>query len=118
MGFCWGGGIVNTMAVSDPNLKAGAAYYGTPPDFGGCCPKIKAELLLLNFADPKLDTRLGQLAPGYEDALKKAKINYHLYFYEGANHAFNDDTQAPRYNADAAKTAWARSMDLFKRNLS
>ena len=116
VGFCWGGGIVNAMAVSDPTLNAGSAYYGVPPTLSDV-PKIKAEMLI-NYADPKLDTRLGQMAPGYEDALKKAGIKHQFYYYEGANHAFNDDTQAPRYNADAAKTAWARTLDLFKRNLS
>jgi carboxymethylenebutenolidase len=115
VGFCWGGGIVNRMAVSDPSLNAGVVYYGSPPD-PSAAAKIKAPLLL-NYADPKLDTRLGALVPAYEDALKAAKIKYTLYYYEGANHAFNDDTQSARYDASAAKEAWARSLAFFKENL-
>jgi carboxymethylenebutenolidase len=116
IGFCWGGGVINQMAVNDPTLDAGAVYYGMPPD-AASVGKIKATLLL-NYADPKLDTRLGALVPAYEEALKAAKINYTLYYYEGANHAFNDDTQSARYNEAAAKTAWARSLALFKEKLS
>lgn len=116
IGFCWGGGIVNDMAVSDPQLNAGSAYYGAPPDLTKV-GQIKAELLL-NYADPKLDTRLGALAPDYDAALKKAGIKHQFYFYPGANHAFNDDTQAPRYDEASAKLAWSRTLDLFKRNLS
>jgi carboxymethylenebutenolidase len=116
VGFCWGGGVINQMAVNDPTLNAAVVYYGTPPDLAAVA-KIKAALLL-NYADPKLDTRLGALVPAYEDALKAAKIKYTLYYYEGANHAFNDDTQSARYNEAAAKAAWARSLALFKENLS
>ncbi len=116
IGFCWGGGVINQMAVNDPSLNAAAVYYGTPPDLA-VVGKIKTALLL-NYADPKLDTRLGALVPAYEDALKAAHIKYALYYYEGANHAFNDDTQSARYNEAAAKTAWSHSLALFKDNLS
>jgi carboxymethylenebutenolidase len=115
IGFCWGGGIVNQLAVMDPLLAAGDAYYGTPPD-ASLVPQIKA-VMLLQFADPKLDTRLGGLAPAYEAALKQAHIRYSLYFYEGANHAFNDDTQSARYDEAAAKLAWQRTVALFKETL-
>ena len=77
-----------------------------------------ADWLLANYADPKLDTRLGGMLPDYEKALKDAKINYQLFTYEGANHAFNDDTAGDRYNANAAKLAWGRTMDLFKANVA
>jgi carboxymethylenebutenolidase len=115
IGFCWGGGIINRMAVSDPTLNAAVVFYGPPPDLAAV-GKIKAPLLL-NYADPKLDKWLGPMVPGYEDALKAAKIKYTLYYYEGANHGFNDDTQAARYNEAAAKTAWARGLALFKETL-
>ena len=116
VGFCWGGGVINQMAVSDPTLNAAVVYYGVPPDLGAV-GKIKAALLL-NYADPKLDTRLGALVPAYVEALKAAKIKFTLYDYEGANHAFNDDTQSARYNAEAAKTAWQRTLTLFKEKLT
>ncbi|SEF01792.1 carboxymethylenebutenolidase [Rhizobiales bacterium GAS188] len=114
VGFCWG--LINQIAVSDPTLNAAVVYYGTPPD-AASVSKIKAALLL-NYADPKLDTRLGALVPAYEEALKAAKIKYTLYYYEGANHAFNDDTQSARYNEAAAKTAWQRTLASFKENVA
>jgi carboxymethylenebutenolidase len=116
VGFCWGGGVINQMAVNDPTLNAAVVYYGSPPD-SGAVGKIKSALLL-NYADPKLDTRLGALVPAYEEALKAAGIKYTLYYYEGANHAFSDDTQSARYNEAAAKAAWQRTLAIFKENLA
>jgi carboxymethylenebutenolidase len=115
IGFCWGGGVINRMAVNDPTLNAAVVFYGPPPDLESV-GKIKAPLLL-NCADPKLDKWLGPQMPGYEEALKAANIKYTVYYYEGANHGFNDDTAGARYNADAAKTAWSRSLAFFKQNL-
>jgi carboxymethylenebutenolidase len=116
VGFCWGGGVINQLAVADPTLDAGVVYYGAPAD-AAAVSQIKAPLLL-NYADPKLDTRLGALVPAYEAALKAAHVNYTLYYYEGANHAFNDDTQSARYDEAAAKLAWQRTLSLFKQALS
>jgi carboxymethylenebutenolidase len=116
VGFCWGGGVINQLAVADPTLNAGVVYYGTPPDTAQV-GQIKTPLLL-NYADPKLDTRLGALVPAFEAALKQAHANYALYFYTGANHAFNDDTQSARYDEAAAKLAWQRSLAFFKQYLS
>lgn len=116
IGFCWGGGIVNQLAVADPLLNAGAVYYGEPPA-PASVSRIKATMLL-NHADPKLDTRIGGLVPAYEEALKTAHIKYSLYYYEGANHGFNDDTGGERYDATAAKLAWERTMALFKETLA
>ncbi|MFI4995150.1 MAG: dienelactone hydrolase family protein [Hyphomicrobiales bacterium] len=114
VGFCWRGGI--DIAVNDPTLNAAAVYYGLPPD-AAAVGKIKAALLL-NYADPKLDKWLGPLVPAYEEALKAANIKYTLYFYEGANHGFNDDTAGVRYNEAAAKLAWQRTLAFFKENLA
>jgi carboxymethylenebutenolidase len=116
VGFCWGGGVINQLAVADPTLNAGVVYYGAPADAAKVA-QIRAALLL-NYADPKLDTRLGALVPAYEAALKAANVKFTLYYYSGANHAFNDDTQAARYDADAAKLAWQRTLELFKETLS
>jgi carboxymethylenebutenolidase len=116
VGFCWGGGVVNQLAVHDPSLNAAVVYYGTPAK-----PEEAAQVrtaLLLNYADPSLDKRNGALAPPYAEALKAAGKDYQIYFYQGAQHAFNDDTQSARYNEPAAKLAWSRTLALFKRALS
>ncbi|MHB8886668.1 MAG: dienelactone hydrolase family protein [Methylovirgula sp.] len=79
--------------------------------------KITAPLLL-NYADPSRDTRLGVFLPAYERALKAVEIHVKLYVYEGANHAFNDDTQKARYDEPAAKLAWSRTLAFFKDTLA
>ena len=114
IGFCWGGDVVNRLAVSDPELVAAVPYYGLPPDLS-LVPKIKA-VMLLHHADPKLDTRVGAKVPAYEAALSDAHIRYTLYYYAGANHGFNDDTSS-RYDEAAAKLAWGRTLALFKETL-
>jgi carboxymethylenebutenolidase len=115
VGFCWGGGVVNRLAVADPMLNVGVPFYGAPPPSEDV-PKIKAAMLI-NFADPDLDKTLGMAAPAYEEALKKAGIRYEMRFYPGAQHAFNDDT-GQRHHPEAAKLAWSRTMAAFKANLS
>ncbi|HEY5225523.1 MAG TPA: dienelactone hydrolase family protein [Methylovirgula sp.] len=120
LGFSWGGGVVNRVAAEPArmhgaNIDAGVVYYGAPPPLDQVA-KIKAALLL-NYADPKLDTRLGGLLPGYEEALKAAKVRYTLYVYAGANHAFNDDTQSAHYDEAAASLAWERTLGFFKDHL-
>ena len=116
IGFCWGGDVANRTAVTNPTLNAVSVYYGVAPDLA-LAPNIKAALLL-NYADPKIDTRVGATVPPYEQALKTANIKYSLYYYEGANHAFNDDTNSARYNEAAAKLAWQRTLALFKANVA
>jgi carboxymethylenebutenolidase len=113
VGFCWGGGLVNQMAVNDPTLNAAVAYYGRQPDAADV-PKIKAPLLL-HYAG--LDTRIDEGIPAYKAALDKAGVSYQIYMYEGANHAFNNDTSAERYNAEAAKLAWDRTLAFFAEKL-
>jgi len=114
VGFCWGGGLVNQLAVHDPKLNAGVAYYGAQPKAEDV-PKIKAALLL-HYGG--LDTRINAGIPAYEAALKAAGTRYELYVYEGANHAFNNDTSPARYNAEVAKLAWERTLKLFKEKLA
>ena len=113
VGFCWGGALTNQLAVHSPTLKAAAAYYGSQPAAADV-PKIKAEILL-HYGG--LDTRINAGIPAYEEALKAAGIKYQLFVYEGVNHAFNNDTGGERYNASAAKLAWERNMELFKRTI-
>jgi carboxymethylenebutenolidase len=114
VGFCWGGGMVNQVAVHAPELNAGVAYYGAVPKTADV-PKIKAPLLLHYGA---LDSRINAGKPGYEAALKAAGKTYAMYVYEGANHAFNNDTSPARYNKVAAELAWGRTVAFFKRYLA
>lgn len=113
VGFCWGGGLANQLAVNVPTLNAAVAFYGKQPDAADV-PKIKAPLQL-HYAG--LDERINAGIPAYEEALKKAGTKYELYMYEGVNHAFHNDTSEARYNAYAALTAWKRTLDFFAANL-
>lgn len=114
VGFCWGGGLVNQLAVNSPELNAAVAYYGRQADVADV-PKIKAKLQL-HYGG--LDERINAGIPAYEVALKTAGTKYELYVYEGANHAFNNDTAPTRYSPEAAKLAWERTLRLFKETLS
>lgn len=113
MGFCWGGGMAGDLAVNAPDLDAAVVYYGRQPQAAEV-PKIKAPLLL-HYAG--LDTRINEGIPAFEDTLKKAKKKYTLYIYEGANHAFNNDTSEARYNKQAADQAWTRTIAFLKDHL-
>jgi carboxymethylenebutenolidase len=110
IGFCWGGGLVNNLAVSDPKLQAAVAYYGSQPKTEAV-PNIKASVML-HYGG--LDERINAGIPAYEEALKKNNIDYKLYIYEGVNHAFNNNTSPTRYDEPAAKLAWQRTIQLFK----
>jgi carboxymethylenebutenolidase len=113
IGFCWGGGVVNQLAVADPGLSAGVAYYGRQPNDG--IDRIKARLLL-HYAGLDRDVNAG--IKDYEAALKAAGVDYQVFIYDGANHAFNNDTSAARYDKAAADLAWSRTVEFFKSNLS
>jgi len=114
VGFCWGGGVVGQVAVNDPTLDAAVVYYGLPPAADDVA-KITAPLLL-NYAG--LDQRLDALLPAYRAALDKAGVTYTLYVYDGADHAFNNDTSPQRYNEAAAKLAWDRTLAFLGQNLT
>ncbi|MGQ0485307.1 MAG: dienelactone hydrolase family protein [Hyphomicrobiales bacterium] len=111
MGFCWGGGQVNALAVADPELAAGIAYYGSQPKVG--IENIKAPLLL-HYAG--LDERINAGIADFEAALKKNGKTHEIYIYDGANHAFNNDTAAARYNKEAADLAWSRTVAFLKKH--
>lgn len=113
MGFCWGGGMANKLAVNDPKLNAAVAYYGAQAKAEEV-PQIKASLML-HYGG--LDERINAGIPAYEAALKANDIDYKIFIYEGVNHAFNNDTSPTRYNEAAAKLAWQRTVDLFKAKL-
>jgi carboxymethylenebutenolidase len=114
VGFCWGGGKVNELAVAESALAAGVAYYGAQPK-ADQVSAIKAPLLL-HYAG--LDERINAGIPDFEKALKANGKFYELYMYEGANHAFNNDTNAARYNKDAAELAWSRTVEFLRKNLA
>jgi carboxymethylenebutenolidase len=110
VGFCWGGGMANQVAVHAPALQAAVAFYGATPGAADV-PKIRARLLL-HYAG--LDTRINAGIPAYEAALKQAGTKYGLYLYEGVNHAFHNDTAGARYDKAAAQLAWSRTVAFFK----
>lgn len=113
VGFCWGGGMVNDLAVNSPDLSAGVAYYGRQPNAEDVA-KIKAPLLLQYGG---LDTRINAGIDAYKQALEKNGKTFEIQIYEGANHAFNNDTSAARYDKKAADLAWSRTVAFFKKNL-
>lgn len=112
-GFCWGGAMTNHVAVNSPELDAAVPYYGGQPKAEDV-PKIKAPMLL-HYAGN--DERINKGIPDFEAALKAAKIEYQLYMYEGAQHAFNNDSNPERYNKEAADLAWGRTIEFFKEKL-
>jgi carboxymethylenebutenolidase len=113
VGFCFGGGMVNRMAVASPDLKAGVAYYGSQPAASDV-PSIKAALVL-HYAG--LDDRINAGIAAYEAALKENKTRYTIYMYPNVNHAFNNDTAGPRYDKAAADLAWSRTIAFFRQEL-
>ncbi|THV16700.1 dienelactone hydrolase family protein [Rhizobium rhizophilum] len=114
IGFCWGGGMVNRMAVASPELGAGVAYYGSqaPADQ---VPSITAPLML-HYAS--LDERINAGIDAYKAALDANGKTYELHMYEGVNHAFNNDTSSARYDKAAADLAWSRTVEFLKKNLA
>ncbi|CAA9314869.1 MAG: Dienelactone hydrolase family protein [uncultured Cytophagales bacterium] len=114
VGFCWGGAMSNQLAIHAPALNAAVAYYGRQPEAADV-PKIKAAVQL-HYGS--LDERVNAGIAAYEEALKAAGVKHELYIYEGAQHAFNNDTAPTRYHAEAAKLAWERTLRLFKDTLA
>lgn len=114
VGFCWGGGVANNLAVASPDLKAAVAYYGAQPDPADVS-KIKAALLL-HYAG--LDNRVNAGIEDYRQALEAGGKDFTIYIYDGVNHAFNNDTAAARYDKAAADLAWGRTIEFFRRKLS
>ena len=113
VGFCWGGGMVNRLAVLAPaDFKAGVAYYGAQPPADKVA-SIKAPLLLQYGG---LDQRINSGIPAYEAALKAQNKRFEIYVYPNVNHAFNNDT-GDRYDKPAADLAWSRTIAFFKQNL-
>jgi len=113
VGFCYGGGMVNFLATRLPELKAGVPFYGNQPPVEDV-PKIHAPLLI-HYAEN--DERINAGWPAFEAALKENKKKYEAFIYAGTQHGFNNDT-TPRYDAPAAKLAWSRTVEFFKKHLN
>ena len=112
MGFCWGGGMTNQVAVNAPELDAAVPFYGSQPEPEEV-PKIKADMLL-HYAG--LDERINAGIDEFEEALKTAGIEYKMYMYDGAAHAFFNDTGS-RYHKEGAELAWKRTIEFFNEKL-
>jgi carboxymethylenebutenolidase len=114
VGFCWGGGFVNRLAVAaGDKLDAGVAYYGPAPDPSEAV-KVEAALLI---HDAGLDERVNRTSFPWVEALRAADKTVRFYLYDGVNHAFNNDTSAERYDKAAAALAWSRTLAFFNRHL-
>ncbi|MGZ5556008.1 MAG: dienelactone hydrolase family protein [Candidatus Aminicenantales bacterium] len=111
-GFCWGGGVTNQVAVNAPDLTAAIPFYGMQPAPEEVA-KIKAAMLIQYAGD---DERIDAGIPAFEEALKKAGVKYKIHIYEGAKHAFMNDT-GTNYNKEAAELAWKRTVDFLKDEL-
>ena len=112
-GFCWGGAMTNQVAVHAPVLDAAVPYYGSQPDAEDV-PKINAALMLHYAGD---DERINRGIPAFEEALENAGKEYQIFIYDGAQHAFNNDSNPGRYHEEAAKLAWKRTIDFFREEL-
>jgi len=112
VGFCFGGGIVNMMAVQFPELKAAVPFYGAQPNAEDTA-KIKAPMLIHYAANDRTTDRW----PAWEEALRKSGVRYQAFIYPGTYHGFHNDS-TPRYDDQAAKLAWSRTLAFFKENLS
>ena len=112
VGFCFGGGVVNAMAVRAPDLAAGAPYYGAQAPAADV-PKIKAALLI-HYASE--DANINKGIPAFEEALKANKVRYEMHTYPNTQHGFHNDT-TPRYDEDAAKLSWQRTVDFFNKHV-
>lgn len=112
-GFCWGGAMTNQVAVNAPDLDAAVPYYGRQPAPEDV-EKIKAPIMA-HYAGNDAGINAG--IPAFEEALKKYNKEYQIFMYEGAGHAFNNDSNPERYNEQAAKLAWGRTIAFFKEKL-
>lgn len=114
VGFCYGGGVVQRLALDSPDIDAAVSYYGGAPADKSKVVGLKAPLLL-HYAG--LDTNLNNGIPAWEEALKAAGKKYTIHMYPNVNHAFSDDTTGARYDKAAADLAWTRTQAFFREHL-
>lgn len=116
VGFCWGGGMVNALAVAaGSRLQAAVPFYGPVPADLSKVKRIKARMMLQYAGN---DERINGGLPAYKAAMTAAKVDWVLHIYNDKQHAFHNDTSAARYDAKAATLAWTRTVDFFKRTLA
>jgi carboxymethylenebutenolidase len=113
VGFCFGGGVVNAMAVRFPDLAGAVPYYGAQPAPADVA-KIKAPLLI-HYASE--DPNINKGWPAFEDALKASNVRYEMYMYPNTQHGFHNDT-TPRYDEAAAKLSWQRTVEFFQKTVN
>ena len=106
--------MAGRLAANSEELDAAVVFYGMPPEAAEAA-RVHVPLLL-NYAG--LDTRINAAVPAFEETLKAAGARYELFMYDGVDHAFHNDTNAARYNAEAAKLAWQRTVDFLKKELA
>ena len=114
VGFCWGGGMAFVTATQARGLRATVVYYGASPNPLDLVKDIQGPVMAhYGEKDPGINKGI----PDTEAAMKKYNKVYDYKIYPGAQHAFNDDTNPERYDANAAKEAWGRTMEFFRKNL-
>jgi carboxymethylenebutenolidase len=113
MGFCWGGAVTNQVAVHSPSLTAAVPFYGSQPSQADV-PRIKASMLIHYAGD---DERINVGIPAFEAALQGASVDYQMFTYEGAAHAFFNDANPSRFHEEAARLAWERTVAFLKEKL-
>jgi carboxymethylenebutenolidase len=113
IGFCWGGSAVNNLAVASADLLAAVPYYGAQPPAAEVA-RIRGRVMA-HYGG--LDARIDAGIPDFEAALRANKVDYQIFVYEGANHAFNNDTSSARYDKNAADLAWQRTTAFLHQTL-
>jgi carboxymethylenebutenolidase len=114
VGFCWSGGNAMLILTRNKDLAAGVVYYGRNPKDLDDVKNISGPVLA---SYGEKDERITSGVPALEEAMKKHGKSFEYKIYPGAQHAFNNDTNPQRYNAEAAKDAWGRTLEFFKKNL-
>lgn len=114
IGFCWGGAVTNQVAVHAPDLTAAVPFYGGQPEPEDVS-MIKASMLI-HYAGQ--DERINAGIPEFKDALEEASVDYQIFMYDGAQHAFFNDSNPGRYHEEAAQLAWKRTVEFFKEKLT
>lgn len=112
VGFCWGGAMSFTLATRVPELAAAVPFYGNAPAPAEAA-KVKTPLLV-HFAEN--DQRVNASWPPFKEALEQSNVPHQAFTYPGTQHGFNNDT-TPRYDAEAAKLAWTRTIEFFSKHL-
>jgi carboxymethylenebutenolidase len=113
VGFCWGGGISGRLAANSEELDAAVVFYGMPPTADEAA-RIRVPIMLHCAGR---DDRINAAVPAFDAALRAAGARFEMHLYPDVDHAFHNDTNAARYNADAAQLAWRRTVEFLARNL-